>query len=130
MESGPGDLDTCAYVYAWIHVHNPVDDHQIDQQHYHMGSELEKWQKREGYQTSIQENIQTPVRTWRGPKNYKEWPKAINSYRGQQQLNEFWLGPEWCELSSKRSIYMHDGLTLIFFRIATLHLDFSDSNSV
>ena len=84
-----------AYVYAWVHVHSPADDHRIDQQHYHMGSELEKWQKREGHQGSIEENIQTPVRTWIGLKNHKEWPEAMNWYRGQQKLNEFWLGPEW-----------------------------------
>ena len=84
-----------AYVYAWVHVHSPVDDHQIDQQHYHMDSELEMWQKREGRQAIMEENIQTPVRTWIGPKNHKEWPKAMNWYRGQQQLNEFWFGLKW-----------------------------------
>ena len=52
-----------------VHVHSPGDGHQIDQQHYHMGSEQEKWQKKEGHQASIEENIQTPVRTWIGPRN-------------------------------------------------------------
>ena len=65
---------------ARVLVHSPVEDHQIDQRHYHTGSEPEKWQKREGHQASIEENIQTPVRTWIGLRNHKNGPKPKKTH--------------------------------------------------